>query len=109
VNASGADDGHPAPAAPGGDAAAPDIAALAGFVEQLGTVPAPLGSAAREQVSAARGAIRRVMKQYDVLPGSLFETVVRAGVHERDPSLCGMLFIIPAVKAYGFQRVMTAG
>ena len=65
MNASGADDGHPAPAAPGGDAAAPDIAALAGLVEQLGTAPAPLGSAAREQVSAARGAIRRVMKQYD--------------------------------------------
>jgi hypothetical protein len=107
MNASGADDGHHAPAAPGG-ATAPDIAALAGLVEQLGIAPAPLGSAAREQVNAARLAIRRVMKQYDVLPSSLFETVIRAGVHERDPSLCGTLFIIPAVKSYGFQRVMTA-
>ena len=108
MNASGADDGHHAPAAPGGGATAPDVATLAGFVEQLGIAPASLGSAAREQVNAARLAIRRVMKQYDVLPGSLFETVVRAGVHERDPSLCGTLFIIPAVKSYGFQRVMTA-
>jgi hypothetical protein len=108
MNASGADDGHPAPAAPGGGAAAPDVAALAGFVEHLGVAPAPFGSAAREQVNAARLAIRRVIKQYDVLPGSLFETVVRAGVHERDPSLCGTLFIIPAIDSYGFQRVMTA-
>jgi hypothetical protein len=108
MNASGTDDERSAPAVPADDATGPDIAALAGFVEQLGIAPAPLGSAARGQVGAARGAIRRAMKQYDVLPGSLFETVVRAGVHERDPSLCGTLFIIPAIKSYGFRRVMTA-
>jgi len=108
MNASGADGEESSPAAPGGDAAAPDMAALAGLVEQLGMTPAPLGSAARKQVNTARTAIRRVMRQADVLPESMFETVVRAGIYEQDPSLCGLLFINPAINSYGVQRVVAA-
>jgi hypothetical protein len=90
MEASGADDGHSAPAALGNDATAPSIADLAGFVEQLGIAPAPPGSVARRQVNAARVAIRRVMKQYDVLPESLFGTVVRAGLTWGMTSSLGM-------------------
>ncbi|MDX6743909.1 hypothetical protein [Actinocorallia sp. A-T 12471] len=55
----------------------------------------------------ARGALRAAFRQEMVLPESAFDALVRAAVHDPDPSR-NRQFVEPALNAFGRRRVRAA-
>lgn len=80
---------------------------LAALVELLGGEPPAPADSDREWAHRARTIVSDTLRDTDVRPQGLFEHLVRAGVHDPDPSF-NRQFIEPAVRSYGRRRVKSA-
>ena len=81
-----------------------DLAVLVGLLGVDAGVEEP---GTREWRRWARGVIRTGLDGRETLPEEFFEALVRAAVHDRDPSL-NATFIKPATAAFGCLRVREA-
>jgi hypothetical protein len=80
---------------------------LAVLVDLLGADAGAEEPGTREWRRQARGVIRTGLDGSGTLPEEFFEALVRAAVHDRDPSL-NATFIKPATAAFGCLRVREA-
>jgi hypothetical protein len=80
---------------------------LAVLVDLLGVDAGAEEPGTREWRWRARGVIRTGLNGIETLPEEFFEALVRAAVHDRDPSL-NATFIKPATAAFGCLRVRKA-
>lgn len=80
---------------------------LSDLLELAGAEVAPETSDPHEWRIAARGMLRRNLRGRDQLPEEFFDALIRAAVHDPDPSF-NRQFVEPALAAFGGRRVLTA-
>ncbi|MFD4604407.1 hypothetical protein ACFWPQ_41125 [Streptomyces sp. NPDC058464] len=76
-------------------------------VLSLDVAPEPDAGDERQWSHQVRGALRKACRQEPVLPEASFGVLMKAAVHDPDPSF-NRQFVEPALHAFGYRRVRSA-